>query len=86
MDLSGCEYVPQTKRCLIVWVKGGACAGLVNRSPFCTVYDMMISIPRNAGNNSQKQSDNEEYYSMKVLPVFEQGEQIKSRGCVVAWK
>jgi len=66
--------------------RGGKSARLVNRSPICTVYDIMISIPRNAGNDSQKQSDNEEYYSQKVLPVLEQGEQIKSSGCVVAWK
>lgn len=66
--------------------RGGVCERLVNRSPICTVYDLMISIPRNAGSDSQKQSDNEEYYSQKVLPVFEQGEQIKSSGCVVAWK
>lgn len=86
MDLSGREYVPQIKWCLIVRVRGGACTRLVNRSLICTVCDVMISIPRNAGNDSQKQSDNEEYYSQKVLPVFEQGEQIKSSGCVVAWK
>lgn len=67
-------------------VREGACTGLVNRSPICTVYNLMISIPRNAGSDSQKQSDNEEYYSQKVLPVFEQGEQIKSSGCAVARK